>query len=78
MCNFFSLVSDGKGKIYYFDWELRQKCLKKEINFKRGNRPMEELGLKPLFNHSEPRPIPASFTIKNVLHPDWNLFINKS
>jgi hypothetical protein len=33
MCKFFSLVSDGKGKIYYFDWELRKKCLKKEIDF---------------------------------------------
>ena len=33
MCNFFSLVSDGKGKIFYFDWTLREKCIKKELNF---------------------------------------------
>jgi hypothetical protein len=27
MCKFFSLVSDGNGKPYYFDWELRKKVL---------------------------------------------------
>jgi len=31
MCQFFSLVSDGKGKIMYFDWKLREKCLKGEL-----------------------------------------------
>ena len=23
MCKFFSLVSDGNGKIMYFDWEIK-------------------------------------------------------
>lgn len=27
MCKFFSLVSDGNGKPYYFNWALRQKVL---------------------------------------------------
>ena len=27
MCQFFSLVSDGKGKPMYFDWKLRNKVL---------------------------------------------------
>ena len=31
MCNFFSLVSDGNGKIMYFDWELRQRCLSGDL-----------------------------------------------
>lgn len=31
MCKFFSLISDGKGTIYYFDWELRQKILKDKL-----------------------------------------------
>ena len=31
MCKFFSLVSDGKGKPYYFDWELRKKVLSREL-----------------------------------------------
>lgn len=33
MCQFFSLISDWKGKIYYFDWPLREKCLKKELDY---------------------------------------------
>lgn len=49
--------------------------VKKEINSKRGNRPLEELGLKPLFNHKEPAPIPAEFTIKNLASPDWKWFL---
>ena len=33
MCQFFSLVSDGKGKIMYFDWELRKKCLDNVLDY---------------------------------------------
>ena len=33
MCNFFSLVSDGKGEIMYFDWKLRKKCLSGELGY---------------------------------------------
>ena len=33
MCKFFSLISDGNGKAYYFDWEQRKKILKKEDGF---------------------------------------------
>ena len=33
MCNFFSLVSNGKGKIYYFDWKLRKQYLEKKIDY---------------------------------------------
>jgi len=33
MCSFFSLVSNGKGKPYYFDWELRKKILSKELDY---------------------------------------------
>ena len=50
--------------------------VKAEINHKRGNRPLEELGLKPLFHHKEPRPIPVSHTIKGCVHSDWRWFIN--
>lgn len=31
MCKFFGLVSDGKGKPYYFDWNLRKKVLSGEL-----------------------------------------------
>ena len=38
MCEFLSLVSNGKvgsvdGKLLYFDWELRKKCLSKELKY---------------------------------------------
>ena len=46
----------------------------KHINHKRGNRPLKEVGLRPLFNHAEPLPIPASFAIKHCAHPDWKMF----
>ena len=46
----------------------------KRINFARGDKPLEEVGLKPLFNHAEPKPIPVSATFKNILHPDWKPF----
>ena len=48
----------------------------KEINSMRGNRPLKEMGLKPLFNHKEPQPLPAAYTIKSAAHPDWNYFIS--
>ena len=48
----------------------------KDINAMRGNRPLEEVGLKPLFNHREPQPVPVATTLnfKNA-HPDWKWFI---
>src|SRR3989304_248530 len=33
MCDFFSLVSDGKGKIFYFNYEVRKKILAEELNY---------------------------------------------
>jgi len=33
MCDFFSLTSDGKGNIKYFDWELRKKCISGELDY---------------------------------------------
>lgn len=33
MCGFFSLLSDGKGKIMYSDWEFRKKCYLNHIDY---------------------------------------------
>ncbi len=49
----------------------------KDINHARGNKPLEEVGLKPLFHHKTPKPIPAAYAIKSALHPDWAYFIGK-
>ena len=48
-----------------------------EINSRRGNKPLEEVGLKPLFHHKDPKPIPISYTIKDIKHPDWKFFFFK-
>jgi hypothetical protein len=37
MCNFFSLVSDGSGRIYYFDWDIRKRILSKELNYESAD-----------------------------------------
>jgi len=37
MCEFFTCVSDGKGKLYYFNWLQRKKILKGELKDKAGN-----------------------------------------
>ena len=48
-----------------------------KINHARGNKPLEQVGLKPLFHHKEPKPLPAAYVIKSAVHPDWNYFISK-
>jgi len=37
MCNFFSLLSNGEGEIYYFDWEMRQKILAGKSEYISGD-----------------------------------------
>ena len=33
MCEFFSCISNGQGSIWYFNWELRKKCLSGELDY---------------------------------------------
>jgi len=33
MCQFFSFVTNGRGKMMYFDWDLRAKCLAGELDY---------------------------------------------
>ena len=33
MCNFFSCISDGKGKIWYFDYEIRKKIIEGKLDY---------------------------------------------
>ena len=51
--------------------------VKKEINSARGNKNLDELGLRPLFKHREPAPIPASFVLNPNSHADWRWFLHK-
>ena len=33
MCNFMSVCSDGKGKVFYFDWKIRKQILKGKLKY---------------------------------------------
>jgi hypothetical protein len=37
MCDFFSIVSDGKGKAYYFDWKIRKQILAGKLNYEHDS-----------------------------------------
>ncbi len=50
-------------------------AVKKEVNWARGNKPLRETGLKRLFRHKEPKPLPAHYTVSEVKHPDWFVFL---
>lgn len=49
----------------------------KDINHARGNKPLKDVGLTPLFHHKTPRALPAAYMIKSAVHPDWKHFIQK-
>ncbi len=57
------------------NWE-NLMVVDKDINSKRGNKPLEEVGLTPLFHHKEPKPMPASYAIKKLAHMDWRWFLD--
>ena len=46
-------------------------------NLRKGNRTPEEAGMKPLFRHKEPAPIPATVDLLRtaVGNPDWEPFL---
>lgn len=46
----------------------------RDLNHRRGNRPYSEFEYKPLYNHTEPAPIPVSFTVDTGLNYDWRWF----
>ena len=37
MCKFFSLVSDGKGKPFYFDAQIRKLIIEKKLNYESAD-----------------------------------------
>ena len=66
MCNFFSAISNGKGKIYYADWKLRKQILDKKISL----NPDSHASLAEYFklnedksNKYEYNPLLKSFTV---------------
>lgn len=47
----------------------------KEVNSKKGNALNSEIGLRLIKQPTTPKPIPVSQLIREVRHPDWELFI---
>lgn len=76
MCQFFSLISDGKGKIYYFDWELREKCLSGELKLEPDSHTSiaDHFGFKgkeeDTLNKYEYNPLTKKFQIDKLNNTD--------
>lgn len=47
----------------------------KELNNRKGNLTPKEVGLKPLWSPSAPKPVPIWMTIRKIRHADWKFFL---
>ena len=80
MCQFFSLCSK-EGKPYYFDWELRKKCINGELKFEPDSHTsiLSYYGFKGLaqdrFNKYEYNPLTKVFQIDQMNNEDDSLLI---
>ncbi len=77
MCKFFSAVSNGDGKLYYFDWAIRSKILSGELKIEADSHEaiVEYFKLKSdddpdVFNRYEYNPLTKEFTIDAIKTTD--------
>ncbi|MFH1562269.1 MAG: hypothetical protein ABIF11_02450 [Nitrospirota bacterium] len=83
MCKFFSLNSDGKGKVYYFDSEIRKKIIAEELNYKPDSHTSiaDYFGFKgekeDTLNKYEYNPITGEFIIDQLNTNDDSFEIKK-
>jgi len=85
MCIFFSLNSDGKGKAYYFDAEIREKIIAKELDCDYGTDSHTSIadyfGFKgekeDTLNKYEYNPFTGEFTIDQLNTNDDSFEIKK-
>ncbi len=56
-------------------WE-NLRWMKRELNSKKGNKTLAEMGLKPIRPAQKPRKIAPELVIQ-PLHPDWKLFLKE-
>ena len=72
MCKFFSLISDGQGKIYYFDWAVRKRIIKGELSYESDSHTSiaDYYGFKGAkedkMNRYEYNPLTKVFTIDQI------------
>lgn len=83
MCKFFSLVSDGKGKIYYFDWEIRKQIIAGKLNYESDSHTSiaDYYGFKGAkedkLNKYEFNPLTQEFTIDQLNTEDDSECVKK-
>ena len=76
MCKFFSLISDGNGNPYYFDWKQRQRILKKDKKFNKVESADSHSSLSSFYgftgekadkvNKYEYNPLTGLFTVDQI------------
>ena len=76
MCKFFSLISDGNGNPYYFDWKQRQGILKKDKKFNKVESADSHSSLSSFYgfigdnadkvNKYEYNPLTGLFTVDQI------------
>jgi len=83
MCNFFSIVSDGAGKPYYFDYNIRKKIIARELNYETDSHTSiaEYYGFKgrdeDMLNKYEFNPLTKKFEIDGMPNKDDSLAIKE-
>jgi hypothetical protein len=87
MCKFFSLISDGNGKPYYFDWKQRQSILKKDPEFNMVETADSHSSISSYYgftgekadkvNKFEYNPLTKVFTIDQINTTDDKCLIEK-
>ena len=66
------IIPKSKGGVN--DWK-NMVSMSKEINSKKGNKTLEEAGLKLIKQPRKPNAIPICATIKDIRHYTWKHFI---
>ncbi len=72
MCKFFSLVSDGRGTVYYFDAGIRKKIISEELDYKTDSHTSiaDYFGFKgakeDTLNKYEYNPLTRAFEIDQI------------
>jgi len=81
MCKFFSLVSDGAGKPYYFDYEIRKRIIDGELKYEADSHTSiaDYHGFKgkdeDMLNKYEYNPLTKEFTVDKIINKDDSAII---
>ena len=80
MCDFFSCVSDGKGNIWYFDKNIRQKIIDEELSYDTDSHASicdDYILREDKCNKYEYNPITGKFTIDMLNNKDDSIRVER-